>query len=206
MPRMGLGAGLNSTAFAPRAPLPSAVLFDIDNAFLVSPHLLAMLGAATSYGGVDACSLLSSGTYDGVTMNGVVQFFSDGTEASTLTCFLPKSLLTGGASALDKYWAAKGEGGSWKLSVTIGAGAGNTDTDTNARIKRGIGTGLFASGGILTADTFVAASTTAAVADVGDPSTQDDFIRFGMTDPTAGEPLDNDTFLLKSLRFEYVAA
>lgn len=205
MPRMGLGAGLNSTAFAPRAPLPSAVLFDEDNTFNVT-HFISFAGAVTSYSGVDNATIVSSGTYDGVTLSGVLQFTSDGTEASTLTCFLPKSLLTGGASVLNKYWDAKGEGGSWKISVTMGAGVGNTDTGTNARIKRGIGTGAFNSGIIMSPNTFVGASTTIAVADAGDPSTQDDFIRFGMTDPTAGEPLNNDTFLLKSLRFEYIAA
>lgn len=206
MPSLGLGAGLSGGGVVPEpAPLESAVLFNVDNAFNVT-HFIAFAGSVGNYSGVDGATIVSSGTYGGVNLSGVVQFTSDGTEASTLTCFLPKSLLTGGASVLNQYWAAKDEGGDWKISVTLGAGTGNTDTGNNARIKRGIGTGLFNSGVIMSANTFVSASTTLAVADAGDPSTQDDFIRFGMTDPTAGEPLNNDTFILKSLRFEYIAA
>lgn len=188
---IGLGLGLGRGGYVGAPPLPSKVLYERDGNFtFLDPINFGTTNCAVAFS-VD--TFAGSSNFLKVTINSTG---SDG------IFYLDKSALDGD---LDDYYAARAEGGSFKITLEYGFPASNTDTGDVSRARIFIGGSGYATGGPAK-DTIATLTRIRAVSLLADPSGDADYLKFEFEDFTANEPVSGDVMYVKRLRVEYIAA
>ena len=187
---LGLGLGLDRGGYV-KAPLPSKVLYERDGNFT---------GFDPVFFGTTNCAVaFSVDTFAGSSNFLKVTIDSTGSDG---IFYLDKSALDGD---LDDYYAARAEGGSFKITLEYGFPDANTDTGTVSRARVIIGTSAYALGGPAK-DTLTTLTRIRAVSLLADPSSDADYLKFEFEDVTPNEPVSGDVMYVKRLRVEYIAA